>query len=146
MKTYQKYFLFFGMAVLMANCQKKEIAPIDNVALVRQQIIGDWITEAYKFESEDTLTKSSEPYIILNEYGSGFTLEEDQSYYTFYSEKEGKGFFRGSWELLNENTIQFTKDTMNQQPLKIFTVAIQNLEKDKLSIKENEVEYHLVPF
>lgn len=146
MKTYQKYFLFFGMIVLITNCQKKDIAPIDKIDLVRQQIIGEWITEAYKFETDDSLTTIGEPYIILNEYGSGFALNEDQSYYTFYKERDGKGTFRGSWELLNEHRVQFTKDTSNQQPVIIFTVAIQNLEEDKLSIKENDVEYHLEPF
>lgn len=146
MKTYQKYFLFFGITVLVTNCQKKEAVPIDEIDLVRQQIIGEWITEAYKFETEDTLIQAFEPYIILNEYGSGFALNEDQSYHTFYRERDGKGIFRGEWELINEHTIQFTKDTSNQQSLKIFTVTIQHLEEDKLFIKENDVEYHLEPF
>lgn len=145
MINYRLYFLGLSLIFLMMNCQKRDVEPIDNKEIIREQIIGEWITEAFHFEMEDSLIKNVEPYIILNEYGSGFTLDKDQSYYTFYTDKIGKGTFRGTWELLDEKTILFKKDTTGQQSLLTFTVDIEKLEKDLLWIKEKNVEYQLIP-
>ena len=131
----------------MACKKAPPVEPISKMEQVRQQLLNNWTTAAYKFDSEDTFTTSHKPYIVLGEYGSGFKLTDDGNYYTHYADSlPAEGGLRGTWELLNESEIEFTPMVSNSGSVRpAFTNKILKLEGEDFWMHEGDVEYRMIP-
>ena len=85
------------IVIFSQSCNKES----DQLLLIKNTLTGSWYTYDYKHDSEEwtDFPEENSPYIILNEYGSGFDLDENQ-YFTHYSESfPTGGGFRGKWKL-----------------------------------------------
>lgn len=148
MKTsiYISAFLLLGVATQMACKKDTPVASISKMEQVQEKLLDNWTTIAYKFESEDTFTTRSKPYIILGEYGSGFNLKEDGNYFTHYDDSLPTfETIRGAWKLLNETEIEFTPLELGGSVRPPFINEILKLEGEDFWMKEGAVEYRMVP-
>ena len=147
MKTslYISILILLGAATQMTCKKDTPVEPISKMEQVREQLLNNWTTAAYKFDSEDTLTTWIKPYVILDEYGSGFNLKDDGNYYTHYADSlPTHETLRGSWKLLNESEVEFTpKENGSIRPA--FTNEILKLEGEDFWMHEGDVEYRMIP-
>lgn len=140
--------ILLGATTQMACKKDTPVEPISKMEQVREQLLNNWTTIAFKFDSEDTLTTRHKPYIILEEYGSGFNLKDDGNYYTHYADSlPTHETLRGSWKLLNESEIEFTSlvDSISGSVRPPFINEILKLEGDDFWMHEGDVEYRMVP-
>lgn len=131
--------------IFSQSCKRDSISEKE-LLIIKNTLIGSWHSYDYKFSTEDwsDFTEEHSPYVILAEYGSGFDLDENQ-YFTHYSESlPTGGDFRGNWELVDENTLEFTSSGKDDSPIRVFEVKIIEIEDNFLSISENDVEYKLI--
>ncbi len=124
------------LVIFAIGCNKEP----DKLLVIKEQLIGNWTTIDYRFGTEDWSgpPKPGLPYIILEEYGSGFDLDADH-YYTHYNESlPTNGLLRGTWKVIDETTLAFNS---SQKPS--FEVKIIELEDNFLWISGANVEYKL---
>ncbi|MFY0627629.1 MAG: hypothetical protein JXR07_15135 [Reichenbachiella sp.] len=137
-----KIFNLLATCIILGllSCEDKSIDP--NSAKLA---VGIWETYEYQLNTEDGFQNNHSPYVILNEYGSGFGLTSNFNYYTGYSEGTNPfpdtGIYWGTWKFIGSDKIEFTKTDGENKLI----VVIEQLGSDTLHIKyeNSEIEYKL---
>ena len=134
-----KYVTLLSM-VIFISCSKNEESEMDMI----NQLLGNWHCYDYKFHDENwsEKTNAGPPYVILNEYGSGFYLS-NQEYFTHYSmDPNERGIFRGTWTLVDPMTLSFDPIGAPAER-ENFHIEIISIGADFLQIRGPKAEFKL---